>query len=188
MKLDQEIVEIYSMMREALISKGDVPHAEFFYKRLRKEFCIDIIPEIALEHPTRFVHPLGSVLGRAQYASHLVVYQNVGVGSNLKRERPVFNGPCVLFPGAKVLGRSVIGKNVYITANTVVMDQHVPDNCIVVPGVTAHESVYGGEPEIQYEACLRFKPTSRSVIADFFPELRKPTPESLAALGVEGYV
>ena len=179
MRLDDEISEIYSMMREALISKGDIPHAEFFYKRLRKEFCIDIIPEIALQWPYRMVHPLGSVLGRATYASHMVFYQGVSVGSTLDKERPTFLGPCVLFPRATVIGPVTIGKNVYITAGTIIEGRadykwNIPDNSVVY-----RSNASGG---------FSYSPTQRSVIADFFPELRKPTPESLAALGVEGYV
>ena len=182
-QIDHEIVETYNLMREALLKKHDPIWAEHFYKRLRKEFHIDIIPEIDLPWPFRVVHPLGTVLGRATYASHLVVYQNVGVGSNLKRERPVFNGPCVLFPGAKVLGRSVIGKNVYITANTVVNDATVPDNCIVIMSVCERRATDGANLFLELRPV--FIPTKRSILADFFPEPRKPTTESLIALGVE---
>ena len=185
--VDSELIETYTLMREALLEKHDRVWAEHFYKRLRKEFHIDIIPEIDLPWPFRVVHPLGTVLGRATYASHLVVYQNVGVGSNLKRERPVFNGPCVLFPGAKVLGRSVIGKNVYITANTVVNDATVPDNCIVFPRsvVIGSGTAAGSFAVTAIEQQPSWKPTKRSVVADFFPEPRRPTTESLIALGVE---
>lgn len=173
MRVDDQITELYLLMRRA----SDDRHAEFFYKRLRQEFCIDIIPEIDLPMPFRFVHPLATVLGRATYAPHLVVYQNVGVGSNLRRERPTFTGPCVLFPGAKVLGRSVIGKNVYITANTVVNDCNAPDNCIV------YSETWGGDGADRRPVKPGFRRTTRSVINDFFPPLRKPTPESLAELG-----
>lgn len=148
MSLDFEITERYWLSRDAFLN-NDMRTAMTHYRALRAEHSVELYYEVELQAPVRFVHPLGSVLGRATYAPNLVVYQNVGVGSDLNGNRPKFTGPCVLFPGAKVLGNSVIGANVYITANTVVSGGSIPDNSIV---------------------CLNgiIKPTTRSVIADYF--------------------
>ncbi len=165
MRLDDEIWAFHTYSRDAL-RRGDPRMAEHWYRKLRAEHCVELIPELELHTPTKFVHPIGSVLGRAAYAPHLVVYQNVGVGSDLNGNRPTFQGPCVLFPGAKVLGKAVIGKNVYITANTVVKGIVVPDNSVVFPAMM----VFGrdqGNGAGNYVTC-DWKPTTRSVIADYF--------------------
>lgn len=175
--VDEEIYRLYQLMAEAWFAKKDRAHADFFYRRLRKEYHVDLFYEVMLRHPVKFVHPLGSVLGRATYAPHLCVYQGVSVGSTLNKERPVFTGPCVLYPHSGVIGNVTVGRNVYITAGVIVQAApgttvEIPDNSVVVRAADGWAA----------------KPTQRRVEADYFAEPRPPTPESMAALGVRGYV
>lgn len=156
MTLDQEIFDLYWHARRAFVT-GDERAAEALYRRLRAEHSVELYYEVELKTPTRFVHPVGSVLGRAKYAPHLVVYQNVGVGSDLDGNRPEFSGPCVLFPGSKILGKTKIGSNVFVTANTVVQGVDVPDNSVVFTAISMSRGV---------AAC--WKPTTRSVVGQFF--------------------
>lgn len=136
MNLDDQIYEDWLHANHAW-HMGDISAAEHIYKRLRSENCIELFYEVQLVPPVKFCHPLGTVLGRATYAPHLVCYQGVSVGSTVDHERPTFLGPCVLFPHSGVIGPVTVGKNVWITAGTIVEARsgggrvHLPDNSVV---------------------------------------------------------
>jgi serine acetyltransferase len=146
---------------------GDISAAHHLYKNLRANHSIELFYEVQLKNPTRFVHPIGTVLGRAEYARHLVVYQGVSVGSTVDNERPKFTGPCVLFPHSGVIGPVTVGSNVWITAGCIVEARcgdgfTIPDNSVVTRSAT---SVIGVE----------YHETTRSVIDTFFTPRRRTT-------------
>lgn len=97
----------------------------------------------ATELPIHFLceHPLGSVLGRAEYGDHFFVYQGTTVGGNRSNgllSYPTIGDNVILFANATVLGDTRIGNNVVISANTYLINEKIPDNCIV----------FGKSPEI----------------------------------------
>lgn len=158
-RLDDEILDRWWHANRAW-HQGDIAAAEHLYRGLRRDHSIELFYEIQLKLPTKFVHPIGSVLGRATYAAHLVVYQGVSVGSTVDNERPTFTGPCVLFPHSGVIGPVTVGKNVWITAGTIVQalpgkPTHIPDNMLVY-----HRS----------DRTHGFRYTDRSVIETFFKD------------------
>lgn len=90
----------------------------------------------AIDLPIHFhcEHPLGSVLGRAQYGDYFFVYQGTTVGGNRTKGQlsyPVIGDNVILFSNASVLGASHIGKNVVVSAGTYIMNQEIPDNSVV---------------------------------------------------------
>lgn len=141
---------------------GRTAEADAHY-RLNRMLGVDLYYEVKLPRTLMLVHPVGTVLGRATYGEYLCVYQNVGVGSDLDGNRPKFGDGVVLFPGAKVLGNTVIGSNVFITANTVVQNCEIPDNMIVFPTAT---DMRGKGAE--WDVGCGWTPTKRSVIRDVF--------------------
>ena len=79
-------------------------------------------------------HPLGSVLGRAEYGDYFFVYQGTTVGGNRKHGElyyPIIGRNVILFANAAVLGDTHIGNNVVISAGTYIINEDIPDNCIV---------------------------------------------------------
>lgn len=158
MTLDKECLALYRRSRE-LYLVGRQAEAMAYYRRIRAEHGCELFYEVDLPSEMKLVHPLGSVLGRAAYASHLVVYQGVSVGSTVDHERPVFTGPCVLFPHSGVIGPVTVGKNVWITAGNIVealpgKPFTIPDNCLVVTT---------GDGRLYLE-------TERSVVSTFFSD------------------
>lgn len=90
----------------------------------------------AVDLPMHFLceHPLGSVLGRAEYGDYLFVYQGTTVGgnrSNGKLSYPKIGDNVILFANATVLGDAHIGNNVVVSAGTYIINEEIPDNCIV---------------------------------------------------------
>lgn len=82
-------------------------------------------------------HPIGTVLGNAVYSDFLVVLQNVTVNTSEDEEgRPA---PCLgkglfLGAGAKIIGNKRVGNCVSISVDTVVYNQEIPDDKIVITG------------------------------------------------------
>jgi serine O-acetyltransferase len=91
---------------------------------------IDLFPAVALPEVFFISHGLGSVLGNVEYGNRLVLFQNVTVG-RIGDDRPAIGSDVVLYPGATVTGRSVIGNNSVVAAGTVVHNQTIPNDCIV---------------------------------------------------------
>jgi len=164
-RLDDEIARLYRRSRE-LYLVGRVEEAEIIYRSLRRDHSVELYFEVDLPVVMRLVHPLGTVLGRATYAPGLVVYQGVSVGSTVDGERPTFTGPCVLFPGASVIGPVTVGKNVWITAGTRVEARPgkslvVPDDSVVFHGTDVKREWY-------VRPGLLAKRTKRSVMERYF--------------------
>lgn len=160
MRLDDEIVYNYRQSRVAFL-KGDMSQAEYFYRLNRSQHGVELYYELALPIHFMVVHPIGTVLGRATYGDLLCVYQNVGVGSDLDGNRPILGEGVVLFPGSKVLGKTKIGSNVFVTANTVVQNCEIPDNSVV----------FMRSIPVTGAAICGWRPTKRSVIRDVFKVL-----------------
>lgn len=159
--LDNLIGDIY---RDSIDAKrrGDYDQAHYMYRKLRADHGLELFYEVELRAPFKFVHPIGAVLGRAHYAPYMVFYQNCGVGSDIDGNKPVFYGPCVLFPGARVLGRVTVGKNVMITPGTCVSATEknpitIPDDVVVFQRVQEDGTMGVG-----------WKPTKRNVKLRFF--------------------
>lgn len=95
---------------------------------------IDWYWEIDLPEYMLCEHPVGSVLGRASYGEFFFLYQGCTVGGNRKDgilSYPTIGDYVLLYSNSKILGKSYIGNNVIISADTVIIDQDVPDNTIV---------------------------------------------------------
>lgn len=91
-----------------------------------------------VELPEHFMveHPLGSVLGRADYGDYLFIYQGVTVGGNIslldgESFYPVLGDYITFFSNAKILGNARVGNYVIFSANTYVINENIPDHSIV---------------------------------------------------------
>lgn len=90
----------------------------------------------AIDLPTHFhcEHPLGSVLGRAEYGDYLFIYQGITVGGNRSKGElsyPKIGNNVIMFANSTVLGKTIIGTNVVVSAGTQIINEIIPDNCMV---------------------------------------------------------
>ncbi len=90
---------------------------------------IDVFYEIELPEIFIFVHPVGTVLGRADYSNNLVVYQRCGIGAN-KDNSPQLGKHLTLHPGSSILGSSVVGDNCSIASDSILIDTNLGDNTL----------------------------------------------------------
>lgn len=96
----------------------------------------DIYHEVNLPESFFLEHPVGTVLGRAQYGNRFFAMQNCTIGGN-KGCYPIIGNNVKMYSGSKILGNSVIGDNVSLAANTYVKDMNIPDN-VTVFGASPH--------------------------------------------------
>jgi serine O-acetyltransferase len=91
---------------------------------------VDLYHEIQLPDIFGAGHPLGCVIGRAKYADFFYFSQHCTVGNN-RDIYPEIGRNVTMFLGASIIGKSQIGNNCMISANTYIKDQDVPDNSLV---------------------------------------------------------
>ena len=143
----QWMIFLYRLSR-AIFKNGGVhtpKEADMVYYLNKAMHANDWFYEVDL--PPHFLceHPLGSVLGRAEYGDFLVVYQGTTVGGNRRDGKlfyPVLGSNVVLYANATVLGDTCVGNNVIFSADSYVMNERIPDNCIVFgksPGLVIKE-------------------------------------------------
>ena len=91
---------------------------------------VELFYEVELPKYFFLDHPLGSVMGRAVYGEYFTFSQNCTIGNNKGVYPQIGNFVCMM-SGSKIIGKSVIGDNCIISANTYIKDAIVPSNTIV---------------------------------------------------------
>ena len=86
----------------------------------------------AVELPDIWIcdHPLGSVMGRAQYHNYFSFGQGCTVGNN-HGVYPIIGEDVAMMSDSKILGKSVVGDHCVISANTCIIDAEIPPHSIV---------------------------------------------------------
>lgn len=131
---------IYLLSNEAYRDDAIVLAEKLFY--LNKTLNgLDCFYSITLPDIFLFVHPVGTVLGNAEYANYLVVYQNVTVGSTLAGDYPRFKEGCILYSKASVIGDCQLGENVIVGANALVLNSDIKSQHSVVGQYPEHRVV-----------------------------------------------
>ncbi len=121
-------------LSHALYQNGEGTSADQVYYLNKIMHCNDWFYAIDLPVHFHCEHPLGSVLGRAKYGDYLFVYQGTTVGGNRSHGElayPTIGNNVILFANATVLGNCKIGNNVVVSSGTYLINETIPDNCIV---------------------------------------------------------
>ena len=125
--LDQSVYLIYFASKFAYENKN-FNMARNFYFLNRQLNSVDIFYEVDLPIHTLFIHPVGTVLGRAQYGDFLVIYQGVSVGSDLDGNYPEIVGKNILFGNSTILGKSKLGVNSCLSSGAYAYNLNIPSN------------------------------------------------------------
>ena len=91
---------------------------------------LDLYYQVEMPAVFHVDHPVGSVIGRARIGDGFSFSQGCTVGNN-KGVYPVIGKNVIMMSDSKILGRSCIGDNVIIAANSYLKDFDVPDNSVV---------------------------------------------------------
>lgn len=94
---------------------------------------IDLFYQIELPDVFFIGHSAGIVLAKANYASHMVFYQNCTVGKNHGRS-PNFEPGVILYPHAAVIGGCHLGRRAVVAQGASLIDADAPAETIVFRG------------------------------------------------------
>jgi serine O-acetyltransferase len=94
----------------------------------------DLFHEVALPEVFVFVHPVGTVIGRAKLGNFLCIYQNCAIGGNPREGRldyPTLGDGVLMYAMSSIIGNSKIGNRVVLGAGSAVINEDVPDDSLV---------------------------------------------------------
>jgi serine O-acetyltransferase len=106
---------------------------------------LDLFYSVRMPEVFLLVHPVGTVIGNAEYADELVVYQNCTIGSQ-DGVYPRFGTGVVLYSRTSVLGGTVVGDDVVFAANSFVIGAEIPAHSIVVGQHPSHRVLPNPHP------------------------------------------
>ena len=130
---DQYCIWLYILSNQLFRDGADVEICSKLFLLNKALHGCDMFYEVELPSIFLVVHPLGTVLGRANYSDYFVAYQRCGVGSNHDLY-PSFGEHVTLRPGSSVLGRSTIGNYCQIATESLVLDRDLPDHSLYIGG------------------------------------------------------
>lgn len=142
---------LYFVANSAWAATGDTVTATKLFALNKIMHGLDLFYSVRMPEVFLLVHPVGSVIGNAQYGEHLVIYQNCTVGADAGHY-PTFGAGVILYSGTSVLGRSAVGDDVVFAANSFIVNTDIPSHSLVVGQYPAH----------------RLLPSTRSVGARIF--------------------
>lgn len=96
-----------------------------------------------VEMPSIFMldHPVGTVIGRAEFSDYFAFSQNCTVGNNWDKY-PRLGHHVAMLAGSKLIGNCRVGNHVILAANTCVIDTDIPDGSIV----------FGSSPHLTFKS------------------------------------
>jgi len=149
---DQYAMFLYLLSNSIHRNGGDERLAAKVYALNKALHGIDVYYEVELPDIFAFQHPVGTVLGRAQYGNYFFAYQRCSVGANLEGGYPRIGQGVVMFGGSAVIGAATIGDGCWLSVGATVLDANIPSRSVV----------FGRSPD------LTVKPTRRDVLREMF--------------------
>ena len=116
-----------SIFRENIKFKGLAD--KLYYLNKIMNGC-DLYCEIDLPNIFMLDHPVGSVMGRANYSDYFTFGQNCTVGNN-HGIFPVIEKNVKMSANSMIIGNCTIGENTIIGAGACIKDEDIPKNSLV---------------------------------------------------------
>lgn len=150
---DQYAIFLYYLANSAFRERPGHPVADKAYALNKALHALDAFYEVELPDVFAVQHPVGTVLGRANYSDYFVCYHNCTVGANLENDYPSFGCGIVMYGGSRVIGKTAVGDNTFVSTGAIVIDG----------GALAADSILHGI----YPRAERSR-TTRNVVRDIF--------------------
>ncbi len=119
---DQYAIFLYYLANSAFRERPGHPVADKAYALNKALHALDAFYEVELPDVFAVQHPVGTVLGRATYSDYFICYHNCTVGANLDNDYPAFGRGVVMYGGSRVIGKTIIGDNSFVSTGTIVID------------------------------------------------------------------
>lgn len=132
---DQYAIFLYYLANSAFREKPGHPIADKAYALNKALHALDAYYEVQLPDVFAVQHPVGTVLGRASYSDFFICYHNCTVGANLDNDYPTFSPGVVMYGGSRVIGRTSLGGNTFVSTGAIVIDGGVLQSDSVLHGI-----------------------------------------------------
>jgi serine O-acetyltransferase len=119
---DQYAIFLYYLANSAFREKPGHPIADKAYALNKALHALDAFYEVQLPDVFAVQHPVGTVLGRATYSDYFICYHNCTVGANLDNDYPSFGHGVVMYGGSRVIGKTSVGGNSFVSTGAIVID------------------------------------------------------------------
>lgn len=114
---------------------GELADKIFYLNKMLNS--VDLFYGIDLPNHWCCAHPMGSVMGRGFYGDFFYFHQGCTVGQNRGGDYPYIGEHVTMYANSSILGRAKIGNGCVIGANSLIIDEEIPDNSVVL-GNTPH--------------------------------------------------
>lgn len=128
---DQYAAFLYLLAHSIGTSGGPTGLATKLYLLNKALHGLDVFYEVKLPRLFLFMHPVGTVLGRAEYSDCFIAMQQCTVG-NIRGEYPKLGRGTVLCAGSAILGAAELGDGVTLGAGSLVVGSAIQSNTTVV--------------------------------------------------------
>jgi serine O-acetyltransferase len=135
---DHYAMFLYFLSNTVYRQEGELTLAERLFLLNKSLHGLDAFYSISLPDIFYFVHPLGTVLGHANYSDYFVVYQGCTIGSTVAGKYPAFSKGVVMYEKSTVIGDCTVGENVIIGSNSSIIDCKIDHNSVVVGNYPTH--------------------------------------------------
>jgi serine O-acetyltransferase len=132
---DQYAVFLYYLANSAFRERPGHPVAEKAYTLNKALHALDAFYEVELPDIFTVQHPVGTVLGRASYSDFFLCYHNCTVGANLDNGYPSFGRGVVMYGGSRLIGRTTVGDNTFVSTGAIIIDGGVLEPNSVLHGI-----------------------------------------------------
>lgn len=129
---DHYAMYLYLLSNTIWENNGDIRLASKVFLLNKALHGIDAFYKIKLPEIFVFVHPLGTILGNAEYSDYFAVYQNCTVGGTTAGLYPKFDRGIILYAGSSVIGNSIVGSNTIFGANSSIINTKVDSDKVVL--------------------------------------------------------
>lgn len=137
---DQYAIFLYYLANSAFREKPGHPIADKAYALNKALHALDAYYEVQLPDVFAVQHPVGTVLGRATYSDYFICYHNCTVGANLDNDYPSFGRGIVMYGGSRVIGKTAVGDNTFVSTGAIVIDGGALEGDNVLHGVYPNAS------------------------------------------------
>lgn len=99
---------------------------------------LDLFYSVKMPDVFKLIHPVGTVLGNAEYSDYFVAYQNCTVGSD-EYTYPKLGKGVLLYSGSSILGGCKINDNVVFAAKSMIVNTDIPTSTLVTGKYPNHK-------------------------------------------------
>ena len=132
---DQYAIFLYYLANSAFRDRPGHPIADKAYALNKVLHSLDAFYELELPDIFAVQHPVGTVLGRATYSDYFICYHNCTVGANLDNDYPAFGRGVVMYGGSRVIGKTSVGDNSFLSTGAIIIDGGVLESDSVLHGI-----------------------------------------------------